>query len=33
MYEVVAQIIDIGLGEDAYDKLIEYVLREFEEGE
>ena len=32
-YEEVAQIIEKRLREDAYDKLIENVLREFEEGE
>ena len=31
-YEEVAQIIEKRLREDAYDKLIEDVLREFEEG-
>lgn len=31
-YEEVAQIIEKRLREDAYDKLIENVLREFEEG-
>ncbi|WP_461821032.1 hypothetical protein [Blautia stercoris] len=31
-YEEVAQIIEKRLREDAYDKLIEDVLREFEDG-
>ena len=32
-YEEVEQIIEKRLREDAYDKLIEDVLREFEDGE